>query len=84
MFLDNGEFIRFRILSESFTEIAPLQKDALMAARAASLSAISGGDLSAPPMEEAGGVSTPAPYKLVASIAEDGLGLSRWWLPAEE
>ncbi len=24
-----------------------------------------------------------APYKLVATIAEDGLGLTRWWEPAE-
>lgn len=77
MFLDNGEAIRIRILSEHFTETAPLQKEALMAARAAALS-----EVPAAPSEVV--LPSTAPYKLVASIAEDGLGLSRWWLPSTE
>lgn len=82
MFLDVGEAIRFRVLSEHFEETAPVQKDALMAARAASLAAAGLADV---PVASSEGVAPPpAPYKLVASIAEDGLGLSRWWQPSSE
>jgi DNA-directed RNA polymerase III subunit RPC8 len=77
MFLDVGETIRFRVMGEQFTETAPLQKEVLMAARAAALS-----DTEVTPVEEEVPV-TPAPYKLVATVAEDGLGLVRWWQPPE-
>lgn len=77
MFLDTGESVRIRILSEQFTETAPLQKDALMAARATALADV--------PMASTEVVSpSVAPYKLLASVSEDGLGLTRWWLPATE
>lgn len=79
MFLDAGEAIRIRILSEHFTESAPVQKEALMSARAASL-----GEMLALPSTVDASAPVAVPYKLIASLAEDGLGLSRWWLPAEE
>ena len=79
MFLDAGERIRIRMLSEHFTESAPLQKEALMAVRGTAML-----------LGEPSAVATPAttvaevaPYRLTASIAEDGLGLVRWWLPAD-
>lgn len=79
MFLDAGEAIRIRILSEHFAESAPVQKEALMSARAASL-----GEMLNLPSTLDAGAPVAVPYKLTASIAEDGLGLSRWWLPVGE
>lgn len=85
MFLDSSETIRFRVLSEQFTEIAPIQKEALMAARSATLAGATPSDTQAAMATPVGSsASTVAPYRIVASIAEDGLGLSRWWLSAAQ
>ena len=67
LFMDKDEVIRFRILSESFVEQAPLQKDALMKRE----------DPSAVQSEPQ--VQAEEPYRLLATVAEDGLGLVSWW-----
>lgn len=63
LFIDVGELIRFRVLQEHFVET----KDASIR-RQSSLMDVSPSDGS--------GVS---PYRIIASIAEDGLGLLSWW-----
>lgn len=84
MYLDPGEAIRFRILSEKFVESAPISKDVLMSQRAAALAAA---DPKAPSnpniVTDIPAVPETTPYRIVATIAEDGLGLVRWWQPAE-
>lgn len=82
MYLDNGEQISLRILNEQFTESAPLQKDALMAARAASLNPMSRNNEES--VEELSLKPSSTPYKIIASIAEDGLGPLKWWQNEEE
>ena len=78
LFMDLDEKIRFRVLAESFAEVAPVQKEALLAAVANKLSGTSA-------LTEADqklaldSVSTVPPYKIIASVAEDGLGLLSWW-----
>lgn len=69
MYLDVGEPIRFRVVSVEFTEKAPIRKDALMSARAATLAGL--------PQEE--NVVLETPFKVNVSINEDGLGLIKWW-----
>lgn len=77
MYLDHGESIRFRVLNEQFEEAAPLSKEVLMATRTASLSSNNPSDGDTVLTKQ------PAPYRLMASIAEDGLGLTRWWQASE-
>lgn len=81
MFLDVGETIRFRILSEHFTETPPIPKDVLMAARNQNNNSAESG---MPSSEFTISPVVTAPYRLLATIAEDGLGLTRWWTPSEE
>lgn len=76
MFIDVGETIRFRVSGEKFEEAPPLAKEALMAPRTAGGEAVA---LPASNMEGDVGTKQFAPYRLVGSIAEDGLGLARWW-----
>lgn len=80
MFLDTGELIRVRVLQEHFEERAPIPKEALMAAvRAASTMAAS--EPAPLVVEDTSAGQQTAPYRLTVSIAEDGLGLVRWWQP---
>lgn len=80
MFLDTGELIRVRVLQEHFEERAPVPKETLMAAvRAASTMAAS--EPAPLVVEDTAAGQQTAPYRLTASIAEDGLGLVRWWQP---
>ena len=78
LFMDLDEKIRFRVLAESFAEVAPVLKEALLASVANKLSGTSA-------LTEADqkmaleSVSTVPPYKIIASVAEDGLGLLSWW-----
>jgi len=69
LYLDPGETIRFRVLSEIFSEAPPVQKDVLMAQRLG----IQDMDTEIPALP------LFTPFKLIATIAEDGLGLPRWW-----
>lgn len=68
LYLDAGELIRFRVIQEAFTETREsiYKKPTTIAA--------SSGD---GPADR----HTPsaAPYRIVGSIAEDGLGLLSWW-----
>lgn len=76
--MDLDEKIRFRVLAETFAEVAPVQKEALLASVANKLSGTSA-------LTEADqklaleSVSTVPPYKIIGSVAEDGLGLLSWW-----
>ena len=72
MFIDPEEPIRIRVLSEIFTESAPTPKELLMA------NANQQNNLAPPPTPPPSQFTNP-PYRLVGSIAEDGLGLTSWW-----
>jgi DNA-directed RNA polymerase III subunit RPC8 len=75
MFVDPEEPIRIRILSEVFTETAPTPKEVLIASMAAAQPA----DNHMPPPTPPPSLYNNPPYRLIASIAEDGLGLVSWW-----
>ena len=80
--MDLDEKIRFRVLTQSFTESAPVQKEALMAAVANKMNGLGSGLTASTGMAvEAVGEAVPtvAPYRIVATVAEDGLGLLSWW-----
>lgn len=74
LFIDPEEPIRFRVLSEVFVESAPTPKEVLMSAQ--SIASDTG---TMPPPTPPPSHSMNPPYKLIASIAEDGLGLLSWW-----
>ena len=76
--MDLEEKIRFRVLAESFAEVAPVQKEALLAAVANKLN---GSSSLTEDDQKLALESVPAvpPYKIIASVAEDGLGLLSWW-----
>lgn len=80
LYMDIGERIRFRLMSSAFVEEAPMRKEVLMAAKRAA-AALPG----APVLTQQGVEEEPTakpesiPYKLIGSIAEDGLGLLTWW-----
>jgi DNA-directed RNA polymerase III subunit RPC8 len=78
LFMDLDEKIRFRVLTESFAEVAPVQKEALLAAVANKLNG-SGSLTEADQQLALESVPTVPPYKIIASVAEDGLGLLSWW-----
>ena len=69
LFIDVGELIRFRVLQEHFVET----KDANIRKHTTSID-----DTTA-----SSGSSVPPPYRITASIAEDGLGLLSWWPDGE-
>ena len=62
LFIDVGEEIRFRVISETFEEAPPLPKDQIVMQQQKNSTA-----------------PTVTPYRITASIAEDGLGLLSWW-----
>lgn len=68
LYLDTGELIRFRVIQEIFTETRESVSKKPTATAAAS------GDGSTDHH-----TPTVAPYRIVGSIAEDGLGLLSWW-----
>lgn len=80
LYMDIGETIRFRLLSLQFVEEAPMRKEVLMAARRAAL-ALPGGPVMTQQGvdEDQGSRPETVPFKLIGSIAEDGLGLLSWW-----
>lgn len=83
LFMDLDEPIRFRVLTQSFTESAPVQKEALMAAVANKMNGLGSGltasSSGANELDVGEVVPTVAPYRIVATVAEDGLGLLSWW-----
>lgn len=79
LFMDVGEPIRFRVMNGVFVEEAPVRKEVLMATRKAQLAATSGIPNVMQMVEDESKTDVVAPYKLVGSIAEDGLGLLAWW-----
>jgi DNA-directed RNA polymerase III subunit RPC8 len=80
LYMDIGEQIRFRVLSLNFVEEAPMRKEVLMAARRAA-AALPGAPVVTSPYldDESAGRPESVPFKIVGSIAEDGLGLLSWW-----
>lgn len=62
LFIDVGEEIRFRVITETFEEAPPLPKDQIVMQQQKSATS-----------------SIIIPYRITASIAEDGLGLLSWW-----
>ncbi len=78
LFMDLEEPIRFRVLVQSFTETAPVQKEALLAAVSNKMNGI--GEIGKQEEELAGeAVQGQPPFKIIATVAEDGLGLLSWW-----
>lgn len=78
LFMDLDEKIRFRVLAESFAEVAPVQKEALLASVANKLSSTN--SLTEDDQKLAlESVPMVPPYKIIGSVAEDGLGLLTWW-----
>jgi DNA-directed RNA polymerase III subunit RPC8 len=79
LFMDVGEPIRFRLLEQHFIEEAPVRKEVLMAAKMAAMNPAVpvATQATAEPEEEP--VPEQSPFRLVGSIAEDGLGLVSWW-----
>lgn len=76
--MDLDEKIRFRVLAETFAEVAPVQKEALLASVANKMSG--SGSLTESDQKLAlESVSNVPPYKIIGSVAEDGLGLLTWW-----
>lgn len=78
--MDVGEAIRFRLLEQHFIEEAPVRKEVLMAAKMAAMNpgaAPQSNPVPAEAAEEPG--PEQSPFRLVGSIAEDGLGLVSWW-----
>ena len=75
LFMDLGEAIRFRLLEQHFIEEAPVRKEVLMAAKLAAMNP--GAATAAAVAEEP--LPAQSPFRLVGSIAEDGLGLVSWW-----
>jgi len=79
LYMDVGEPIRFRVMNGIFVEEAPVRKEVLMANRIAQLAAASSNPSAMQLVEEESKTDVVPPYKLVGSIAEDGLGLLAWW-----
>ena len=71
--MDVGDSVRFRVISETFYDNLPMQKEQLMARRATAEA--NNVDISKVPMVS---IQRP-PYTIMGSIAEDGLGLLSWW-----
>ncbi len=100
MFIDVGERIRFRVLRQIFSEAPPIGKESMMMLMASAAGATAErpayhhhdggggtpalGGASSPGAPLVGTQAVAAPFKLVASIAEDGLGLVRWWNPPSD
>lgn len=80
LFMDLGEEIRFRLLEQHFIEEAPVRKEVLMAAK---IAAMNPGGVPAAAVNVVEQDEEPlleqSPFRLVGSIAEDGLGLVSWW-----
>jgi DNA-directed RNA polymerase III subunit RPC8 len=77
LFMDLDEPIRFRVLGDAFAEIAPARKETAMlkankiaaGSPPGEIDAVAAAELPAP----------VAPYKIIGTIAESGLGLLSWW-----
>lgn len=78
LFMDLDEKIRFRVLAETFAEVAPVQKEALLASVANKMNG-SGSLTESDEKLALESVATVPPYKIIGSVAEDGLGLLTWW-----
>lgn len=83
LFMDLDEKIRFRVLAESFAEVAPVQKEALLASVANKLSGTAGSLTEADQKLALESVPKVPPYKIIGTVAEDGLGLLSWWGTSE-
>jgi len=77
MYMDIDEPVRCRIVAEEFTDVAPL----LSQQRRSSVSVIGegGGAAAAPDVDVEANSRIKAPYSIIATIQESGLGLLSWW-----
>ncbi|XP_057673975.1 DNA-directed RNA polymerase III subunit RPC8 [Corythoichthys intestinalis] len=73
LYMDQGEEIRFRVSDEIFLDTSPTGPmiDATAPAQP--------GQSSAPPPAQDTGDKKDAPYTLIGTISEPGLGLLSWW-----
>ncbi|KAK9978643.1 hypothetical protein ABG768_020386 [Culter alburnus] len=75
LYMDQGEEIRFRVVDEVFIDTSPTgpstEKEAPSAAGTTSAAPPAGPEDAAPQKE--------APYTLIGSVSEPGLGLLSWW-----
>lgn len=84
--MDPGQQIRFRVSSIRFNPMPTAAQQAAAAAAAAgpAAGAAAGGAAAA---AAAGGAAAPmvySPMEILGDIDGDGLGLTEWWLPAQE
>ncbi|CAJ1075838.1 DNA-directed RNA polymerase III subunit RPC8 isoform X2 [Xyrichtys novacula] len=73
LYMDQGEEIRFRVADEVFIDTSPTGP-----AAAATDTPAQPGQSTAPPPEDSG-EKKEAPYTLIGTICEPGLGLLSWW-----
>uniref|UniRef100_A0A1A8G3P9 DNA-directed RNA polymerase subunit n=1 Tax=Nothobranchius korthausae TaxID=1143690 RepID=A0A1A8G3P9_9TELE len=73
LYMDQGEEIRFRVADQVFVDTSPTGP-----AVAASDAPAQPGQATAPPAEASEG-KKEAPYTLIGTICESGLGLLSWW-----
>uniref|UniRef100_A0A8C6MJG4 DNA-directed RNA polymerase subunit n=1 Tax=Nothobranchius furzeri TaxID=105023 RepID=A0A8C6MJG4_NOTFU len=73
LYMDQGEEIRFRVADQVFVDTSPTGP-----AVAASDAPAQAGQATAPPAEASEG-KKEAPYTLIGTICESGLGLLSWW-----
>ncbi|MED6257740.1 DNA-directed RNA polymerase III subunit RPC8 [Ataeniobius toweri] len=73
LYMDQGEEIRFRVADEVFVDTSPTGP-----ATATPDTPAQPGQSTAPPAQESGD-KKQAPYTLIGTICESGLGLLSWW-----
>eukprot|EP00064_Thunnus_orientalis_P002784 superscaffoldBa00000213_g2792 len=73
LYMDQGEEIRFRVTDEVFVDTSPTGP-----AAAAPSTPAQPGQSTAPPAEVSG-EKKEAPYTLIGTICDPGLGLLSWW-----
>ncbi|KAF7653258.1 hypothetical protein LDENG_00085530 [Lucifuga dentata] len=73
LYMDQGEEIRFRVMDEVFVDTSPTGPASAQPANPAQP-----GQSTTPPVEDSG-EKKEAPYMLIGTICEPGLGLLSWW-----
>ncbi|KTF79114.1 hypothetical protein cypCar_00049360, partial [Cyprinus carpio] len=71
LFMDQGEEIRFRVVDEVFIDTSPTGPSTEKEAPSA--------DTAPPAGAEDSEQQKEAPYTLIGSVSEPGLGLLSWW-----
>ena len=88
LYMDLDEPVRFRVLGDAFSQVAPAKKEAAMLKAASRIggfpnAAPSESDSPSAALAQVSAADLPqsivSPYKVVGTMAEAGLGLISWW-----